>query len=289
MTVNIEDHELSFLADAMDRKHGLNGHVAEANTPAVAKTDRGAVGDQKVTGEMSVPEPVSVDLKGDMSVEDYEKCSMIMAVCQNMVQQTISNAAIDAGIPLTEALKNMDAWVTGFTTFPFPFFTFSSQQDDVYNKTDFSLKADPDVVEKIVNIKNVAGLKDAVIGALKNSGGEIAKYSNEERDFNYFGVITAYNQTNISTRVIKYALHMKNTDATALCVTYKSTNLSSTYNTYEFVGDKYMMIKMQEAVKDKMIDKIAEKLLIFIDEFYTQQLEDFHAKVKNILIDELSG
>ena len=204
-----------------------------------------------------------------------------------MVQQTISNAAIDAGVPIADALKNMNAWVTGFTTFPFPFFTFTSQQDDVYQKADFSLKADPDVVEKIVNIKNVAGLKDAVIGALKNSGGEIARYSKEERDFNYFGVITGYNQTNISTRVIKYALHMKNTDAKALCVTYASTELNSSYNTYEFVGDKYMMIKMQEAIQDKLVDKIAEKLLIFIDEFYSKQRPNVKAKiVRTILLIE---
>jgi hypothetical protein len=232
---------------------------------------------------MSIPEPVSVDARGTMTVEDYQKCSLIMAVCKNMVQQTISNAAIDADVSIADALKNMDAWVTGFTTFPFPFFTFTSQQDDVYQKADFSLKTDPDVVEKIVNIENVGGLKDAVIGALKNSGGEIASYSKEERDFNYFGVITGYNDTNISTRVIKFALHMKNTEAKSLCVTYASTELNSSYNTYEFVGDKYMMIKMQEAIQEKVVDKIAERLLEFIDDFYQQQLEDYNDKIKNII------
>jgi hypothetical protein len=38
-------------------------------------------------------------------------------------------------------------------------------------KSDFSLKVDPEVVENILNIKNVAQLKDAVLGALKASGG----------------------------------------------------------------------------------------------------------------------
>ena len=76
---------------------------------------------------------------------------------------------------------------------------------------------------------------------------------------------------------------MKNTDAKALCVTYASTELDSAYNTYEFVGDKYMMIKMQEAVQEKLIEKIAEKLLIFIDDFYQKQLDDYNAKIKNII------
>lgn len=277
MTPRLAKEHVPFLVDAMDRKHGI---VPSKSLKSKALGDL-AAGDIK--GPMSIPEPVSVDVQGDMTIQDYEKCSLIMAVCTNMVQQTISNAAIAAGVPISDALKNMDAWVTGFTTFPFPFFTFTSQQDDVYKKADFSLKADPDVVEKILNIKNVAGLKDAVIGALKSSGGEIARYSKEERDFNYFGVITAYNQTNISTRVIKYALHMKNTDAKALCVTYASTELDSAYNTYEFVGDKYMMIKMQEAVQEKLIEKIAEKLLIFIDDFYQKQLDDYNAKIKNII------
>ncbi len=277
MTPRLAKEHVPFLVDAMDRKHGI---VTSKSLKSKALGDV-AAGDIK--GPMSIPEPVSVDVQGDMTIQDYEKCSLIMAVCTNMVQQTISNAAIAAGVPISDALKNMDAWVTGFTTFPFPFFTFTSQQDDVYKKADFSLKADPDVVEKILNIKNVAGLKDAVVGALKSSGGEIARYSKEERDFNYFGVITAYNQTNISTRVIKYALHMKNTDAKALCVTYASTELDSAYNTYEFVGDKYMMIKMQEAVQENLIENIAEKLLIFIDDFYQKQLDDYNAKIKNII------
>jgi hypothetical protein len=277
MSTRLTKEHVPFLVAAMDEKHGIGPHAARKATHVQTNAA------EDIKGPMSIPEPVSVDARGDMSLEDYQKCSLIMAVCTNMVQQTISNAAIDAGVPIADALKNMNAWVTGFTTFPFPFFTFTSQQDDVYQKADFSLKADPDVVEKIVNIKNVAGLKDAVIGALKNSGGEIARYSKEERDFNYFGVITGYNQTNISTRVIKYALHMKNTDAKALCVTYASTELNSYYNTYEFVGDKYMMIKMQEAVQDKLVDKIAEKLLIFIDEFYQKQLDDYNDKIKNIV------
>jgi hypothetical protein len=277
MTTRLAKEHVPFLVAAMDEKHGLGPHTAPKATHVQTTSA------EDIKGPMSIPEPVSVEACGDMSPEDYQKCSLIMAVCTNMVQQTISNAAIDAGVPIADALKNMDAWVTGFTTFPFPFFTFTSQQDDVYQKADFSLKAAPDVVEKIVNIKNVGGLKDAVIGALKNSGGEIARYSKEERDFNYFGVITGYNETNISTRVIKYALHMKNTDTKALCVTYASTELNSSYNTYEFVGDKYMMIKIQEAIQDKLVDKIAEKLLIFIDEFYSKQLEDYNDKVKNII------
>lgn len=277
MTTRLTKEHVPFLVAAMDAKHGIAPHTAPKAThvQTIAADD--------ITGSMSIPDPVLVDVRGTMTAEDYEKCSLIMAVCTNMVQQTISNAAIEEDVSIADALKNMDAWVAGFTTFPFPFFTFTSQQDDVYQKADFSLKTDPDVVEKIVNIENVAGLKDAVIGALKNSGGEIASYSKEERDFNYFGVITGYNDTNISTRVIKFALHMKNTEAKSLCVTYASTELNSSYNTYEFIGDKYMMIKMQQAVQEKLVDKIAEKLLEFIDDFYQQQLVDFNNNIKNII------
>jgi len=38
-------------------------------------------------------------------------------------------------------------------------------------KSDFSLKVDPEVVEKILNIKNVAQLKDAVLGCAESIGG----------------------------------------------------------------------------------------------------------------------
>lgn len=276
MEKKLTKEDLAFLAEAMDKMHGLSGQEPPG-TPALALEK------DNINGEMSVPEPVAVNVSGTMSKSDYEKCSLIMAVCTNMVQQTISNAAIDAGVSVAEAIKNMDAWVAGFVKFPFPFFTFKSNQSDSYSKQDFSLKADPDVVEKIVNIKNVPDLKDAVIGALKASEGEIASYSNQDRDFNYFGVITGYNETDIATRVIKYQLKMKNTDAKALCVTYKQTSLDSYYDTYEFVGDKYMMIKMQEALQDKLIEKMALRLLEFIDQFYEQQLQDYQRSIKDII------
>ena len=41
-----------------------------------------------------------------MSYEEYQACSMVMAVCQNMVQKTITDTAEEAGI--TDALKNMN-------------------------------------------------------------------------------------------------------------------------------------------------------------------------------------
>ena len=40
---------------------------------------------------------------------------------------------------------------------------------------------------------------------------------------------------------------------------------------------------MQEAVQDKLVDKMAEKLLIFIDDFYQKQLEDYNDHIKNII------
>ena len=138
MTTRLTKEHVPFLVAAMDEKHGIGPHAARKATHVQTNAA------EDIKGPMSIPEPVSVDARGDMSLEDYQKCSLIMAVCTNMVQQTISNAAIDAGVPIADALKNMNAWVTGFTTFPFPFFTFTSQQDDVYQKADFSLKADPD-------------------------------------------------------------------------------------------------------------------------------------------------
>jgi predicted house-cleaning noncanonical NTP pyrophosphatase (MazG superfamily) len=40
---------------------------------------------------------------------------------------------------------------------------------------------------------------------------------------------------------------------------------------------------MQEAIQEKVVDKIAERLLEFIDDFYQQQLEDYNDKIKNII------
>ncbi|AXV84529.1 hypothetical protein [Ralstonia solanacearum] len=278
--------DLAFLVDAMDRKiHSLPVEVESAAFAddffEVKNSETDVAG--QISGPMSVPKPVTVDVNGTMSEQDYKACSMVMAICQNMVQKSLTDAARDAGVEPAVALKDMNAWVKAYVDFPFPFFSFKDSQSDVFSKSDFSVKADPDTVESIVNIKGVKGLQDAVIGALKSSGGNLASYSNSDRTFNYFGIVTAYNETEIATRVIKFAMHMKTTSVDSLCVHYTKTNLDSAYDTYQFVCDKELMIKMQSKMGDKLADWMADQLLAFAKDFYAEALERFKASLAGAL------
>ena len=272
MTDRWTREDLPFLVEAMDKKAQPNHFMALAETPAIGAND-------KVGGDMSIPQPVTVDVNGTMSVEDYKACAMVMAVCQNMVQKSITDAATVAGVEASNALKDMNAWVQAYVDFPFPFFNFKDTQSDVYVKDDFLLSADPEVVEQIVNIKNLDGLKDAVTGALKKSGGNLASYEGTERKFNYFGVITGYNQTEIAVRVIKFQMNLKQTKVDSLCVHYAKTHLDTAYDTYQFVADKDLMIKMQAKMGDQLIDYMADKLLQFVKDFYDKELKKYKLMV----------
>jgi hypothetical protein len=228
---------------------------------------------------------VVVNVQNTMTVEDYKACSMIMAVCQNMVQKSITDAAHRKNIPAADALKNMNAWVQAYVDFPFPFFNFKDCQSDTYKKDDFVLNADPDFVASIVNIKGVADLQKAVLEAVKKSSGKgsLVSYSNTERDFNYFGVITSYYETEISFRVVKFAMHMKDTNVKVLCSETQKTKLDTNYDTYQFVADKEMMIKMQAKMGDKMIDVFADTLMNFVKSFYEDQLKEYNENILSIL------
>lgn len=269
--------DLDFLVAAMDAKFA----VTQVSTVLLTE----GAGEQEAVpgGSMSVPKPVTVDVNGDMTADDYKACSMVMAVCQNMVQKSLTDAATAAGVSAADALKNMDAWVQAYVDFPFPFFTFIDTQSNTYKKDDFSLTADSDTVENIVNIKNVDGLKEAVIGALKASGGDLASQSETDTTFNYFGVITSYSETGIQSRVIKYAMHMHKTVTKSLCVTYEKTSLDSAYDTYQFTCDKDLMIKMQAKMGDQLVDYMASKLLEFVEQFYDGQLANYKTKLQALL------
>lgn len=238
-------------------------------------------GKEASTENMTIPEPMSIDAKGDMSDEDYKACSLIVNVCRNMIQKTITDIAETNNIPLSEALKNTDSWIKGFVDFPFPFFNFESMQEQDYKNDEFSLAANPEVIEEIVNIDGVPSLKKAVIGALKKAGpkGEIASYSNTEKNFNYFGIVTAYEQRAISMRIIAFSMNMKETNVKSLCGGVQKTHLDSHYKTYLFTADKEMMIKMQSRVQDKLLDTIGKYLTDFIEAFYQDEL----IKYKNAL------
>lgn len=277
MSTSFSKHDLSFLATAIEKKAAAKAPHLRGGPEIAGRAP------DKVAGEMSIPKPVEVNVNGTMSASDYKACSMVMAVCQNMVQKSIINAAKAAAIEPAVALKSLNAWVQGYVDFPFPFFNFKDTQSDVYVKNDFMLSVDTDVVDKIVNIKGLDGLKQAVIDALQKSGGNLASYQGTDRKFNYFGVVTGYNETEISTRVIKFQMNLKTTNVDSLCVHYAKTNLDTAYDTYQFVADKEMMIKMQAKMGEQLIDYMANKLLEFVKSYYDNALDDYQHAIANLL------
>lgn len=235
-----------------------------------------------VSGDMDCSSIADVDLNASMSLSDFRACSMVMTVCQNMIQKTISDVALANGVEAAVALKNMNAWIQAFVDFPLPFFNFVDTQNDVYQKDDFKLSADPDIVDAVLNIKDVPDLKAAVSAALHKTGGEIASYQGTSRKFNYFGIIKAYFDTRIEFRVVKYSLNLKETDVKVLCASTGVTKLDSSYDTYLFEADKEFLVKMQSKMGDQMADFFAEKLFDFIKMFYQGQLDDFKKKLATI-------
>lgn len=263
--------DLSFLVEAMDAR-------------SFGKRD-GVTGSARVKGEMSIPEPIKVDCRGnDMDPEVYKKCSTIMAVCMNMVQKMLTDAALEKNIPPATALKNLDAWVAAFVDFPLPVFNFTEMQSQTSKQDEFVLSANADVVESIVNIKGVAELKEAVVKALRASGekGNLVSYSKQDKDFTYFGLITGYKSTSIDVRVVSYRMHMKNTEVKILCGGSSKTTLDSSYDTYVFSSDSAMMVKLAEKMGDKIVEVVAKNLLTFIETFYDDQLRDYKVKLRNI-------
>lgn len=75
-TEKLTKQDLPFLAEAMERKREVRPRpfAAEPGSP------------DKVSGDISIPKPLEVNVNGTMSVEDYKACSMVMGVCLNMVQ-----------------------------------------------------------------------------------------------------------------------------------------------------------------------------------------------------------
>lgn len=161
--------------------------------------------------------------------------------------------------------------------FPFPFFNFVDYQSDTYKEDNFSFEADEQVVDKVLAVKGVPDLKDALFAALHSSGseGKLLAYSNKERDFEYFGIINAYTETDVFIRIIRFTMHMKNTQVQALCSRTQKTALDSSYVTYRFGANKALMIGVQKAMNEGMVGDIAETLLNFVKMRNSQAMDNF--------------
>ena len=260
--------DLSFLEEPFKER------IAELEKPEMLKS----AGLDNMQGEMSISEPMMISANNGMTGDDYNACSSIVSVCRNMIQQVIVEANPGSE---EKAILDMGAWVKGFLNFPFPIFQFIDYQKDTYKEDNFSFSADTNAVEKILTVKGVPDLKDAVFAALHSAGedGKLAAYSKKERDFEYFGIINAYTQTDIFIRVIRFTMHMQNTDVQALCTKTQKTALNSEYVTYRFSADKGLMIKLQEVLSAGMVEDIAGELLKFIKAQSRHALDHFSEEV----------
>lgn len=260
--------DLSFLEEPFKER------IAELEKPKTLKS----AGLDNMQGEMSIPEPMMVSANNGMTGDDYNACSSVVSACRNMIQQVIVEAN-----PGNEdkAILDMGAWVRGFLKFPFPIFNFIDYQQDSYKEDNFSFSANPDVVEKILTVKGVPDLRDAVFAALHSAGedGKLAAYSKKERDFHYFGIINAYTQTDVFIRVIRFTMHMQNTEVQALCSKTQKTALDSEYVTYRFSADKGLMINLQKVLSAGLVEDIAAALLEFIKAQSQHALERFSKEV----------
>lgn len=272
--------DLRFLATRMDYKFEDNMMFV---TSAGGLDDNEENNDKIQNQAMSTPKPLTIDVQGNMTADDYIKCSFVMATCQSMIHNILVDIAKASNIPERDALKNMDAWVKAYVEFPFPFFNFVDTQSDVFQKENFNVKTDAELIEKAVNIKGIPNLKEAVIGAVKAASANLPSHSEQDRNFNYLGIVTGYNATNISTRVIKYQMNMKKTKVDSLCVHYTDTAVDTRYDTYQFVADKEMMIRMYAKTGDKPVDYLAAKLLNFLQNFYDTQFTKFTDQLRNVI------
>ncbi len=248
----------------------LNEHLEHLAKPQMLRS----AGLDNMQGEMSIPEPMFVSANNGMTGDDYNACSSIVSACRNMIQQVIVQA--NPGKE-DKAILDMSAWVKGFLKFPFPIFNFIDYQSDTYKEDNFSFSADTDAVERILTVKDVPDLKEALFAALHSSGedGKLMAYSQKERDFEYFGIINAYTQTDVFIRIIRFTMHMKNTEVSALCSKTQKTALDSEFVTYRFGADKGLMIALQKAMQAGMVEDIAAELLKFIKNQSQQALSHF--------------
>lgn len=78
-------------------------------------------------------------------------------------------------------------------------------------------------------------------------------------------------------------MNLKTTKVDSLCVHYTKTNLDTAYDTYQFVADKDLMIKMQAKMGDQLIEYMADKLLDFVKAFYDKQLANYQQNLADLL------
>ena len=79
--------------------------------------------------------------------------------------------------------------------------------------------------------------------------------------------------------MIRFTMHMQNTDVQALCTKTQKTALNREYVTYRFSADKGLMIKLQEVLSAGMVEDIAGALLKFIKAQSQHALDHFSEEV----------
>lgn len=207
-------------------------------------------------------DPVAVPPK------DEAKIRYVMQSIQNLATYHLEKKGKDFK-------HNSDAWIEYFSKFPLVF-NFASRRTVKKDFKDFSLSTNGELIGSLVDAKAPQDVKDDLVAAIKKSGGELAKTSDEKQSVQYLSLIRVYGK---ASRLVIYKAQLDKDVKTikTVCASAQKMDIKVLYDQVDFEINNQLAIGLQKPILDKTIKEVFPEIVKMFVVIAKESVDDFNA------------
>lgn len=204
-----------------------------------------------------------------------EKETQLRFVMQ-VVQQQATNTFVNLGQDFT---KDPELWIQFFARYPL-LFNFREREGKHFEKKDFSLSANAELIEECLGANTPKNIADSFIHALQKSSGKVLEVSSENEHLQYLTVIRTYDKASTLT-IYRAELKLEVSKVKTVCAGTQKQNLVIDYDRTVFEINDILAYALYPSLMETAKSELVARLTQFFLQMAREQFKKFDDWLKN--------
>lgn len=199
----------------------------------------------------------------------------IRFVMQTVQQQATSQFA-SLGQDFT---KDPELWIQFFARYPL-LFNFRERESKTFDKKDFSLDANSELITDCLGANTPKNIADAFIKALQKASGKVIETSSEDEHLQYLTLIRTYDKASTLT-IYRAELKLEVKKVKTICAGVAKQDLHIDYDRVVFEINNTLAQALYDPLIETAKSELVERLTQFFLQLARAEFEKFDAWLKN--------
>lgn len=211
------------------------------------------------------PDVISKDLE--------EQLRFVMQVVQQQATETFAKKGEDF-------TRNPELWIAFFARYPL-LFNFRERESKIFDKKDFSLDANAELINDCLGANTPKNIADAFIKALQKASGKVISTSSEDEHLQYLTLIRSYDKASTLT-IYRAELKLAVKQVKTICAGTAKQDLHIEYDRVVFEINNLLAQAVYQPLLDTAKGELVSRLTAFFQTMAKEQFDTFDEWLKDL-------